>query len=76
MTKDTVYTIPSVPKEDREQLNEGFDPKKVIRLPMRLITEGTIGTCPECGSTEKRKYWLGGKKIGCISPNCKNYYKK
>ena len=72
--------IPSVPKEDRSQLNEGFDPKSmnvsVIRLPMRLITEGTIGTCPECGSTEKRKYWLFGKKIGCISPRCKNYYEK
>ena len=50
--------------------------KPIIKLPMRLITEGTIGTCPECGSTEKRKYWVGGKKIGCISPDCKKYYKK
>ena len=47
-----------------------------IKLPMKLITEGTMGTCPNCGSTEKRKYWLFGKKIGCISPRCKNYYKK
>ena len=48
----------------------------VIKLPMKLITEGTMGTCPECGSTEVKKYRLFGKKIGCISPNCKNYYKK
>ena len=48
----------------------------VIKLPTRIIREGTSGTCPECGSTEKRKYWLGGKKIGCISPRCENYYKK
>lgn len=75
MTQQT-RVIPSVPKEERSQLNEGVDPKKIIRLPMRLITEGTIGTCPECGSTEVRKYWLFGKKIGCVSPNCKKYYKK
>jgi len=48
----------------------------VIKLPMKLIREGSLGTCPECGSTEVRKYRLFGKKIGCISPNCKNYYKK
>jgi len=53
-----------------------LDELKVIKRPVvRLIREGTIGSCPECGSTEKRKYWVGGKKIGCISPDCKNYYK-
>jgi len=48
----------------------------VIKLPMRLIREGTIGTCPECRSTEKITWFGLGKKIGCISPDCKNYYKK
>ena len=41
----------------------------------RLIREGTIGTCTNCHSTELRKYWLFGKKIGCINPECINYYK-
>jgi hypothetical protein len=42
----------------------------------RIIREGTIGTCPLCHSTEIRKYRFFGKKIGCIQPECKNYYKK
>ena len=50
--------------------------KPVIKLPMKLIREGSLGTCPECGSTEVKKYRLFGEKIGCVSPNCKNYYKK
>lgn len=41
----------------------------------RLIRQGTIGTCPKCHSTEVRKYRLFGKKIGCIQPECENYYK-
>jgi DNA-directed RNA polymerase subunit beta' len=46
-----------------------------------LIKEGTIGTCPLCHSTETRKYFPDtlitfGKKIGCIQPECQNYYKK
>jgi hypothetical protein len=43
----------------------------------RVIREGTIGTCPECGSTEDRKYnflfFSFGKKIGCINECCHNY---
>jgi len=42
----------------------------------RIRTEGTIGSCPICHSTEIRRYWLFGKKIGCIQPECENYYKK
>lgn len=42
----------------------------------RIIREGTIGTCPKCHSTEVKKYWLFGKKIGCINSKCENYYKK
>ena len=50
----------------------------------RIIKEGTIGDCPNCGSTTLRKYewpdsWLAlfgrwGKKIGCIQRECENYY--
>ena len=46
----------------------------------RVIREGTIGTCPKCHSTEERKYnFLGfswGKVLGCINPECENYYDK
>ncbi len=52
------------------------DPLKVIKPASRLIREGTIGTCPECGSTEERRFWLWGKSIGCINSKCENYYKK
>jgi hypothetical protein len=41
----------------------------------RIIKEGTVGTCPICKSTEVRKYGILGKKIGCINPDCVNYYK-
>ena len=71
-----VRNIPTVPKEDRSQLNEGVDSNKVIKLPGRLIREGTIGTCPKCGSTQERRFWLWGKSIGCINSKCENYYKK
>jgi len=57
--------------------------KNNVRIPeppkpplSRIIREGTIGSCPKCHSTEIRKYWLFGKKIGCIQPECENYYKK
>ena len=43
--------------------------------PCRIIREGTIGSCPKCHSTEVRKYWLFGEIIGCIQPECENYYK-
>ena len=41
----------------------------------RVIAEGTVGTCPKCHSTEIRKYRLFGRKIGCVQPECVNYYK-
>jgi len=44
--------IPYVPESDRCKLNEGVDPLKVIKLPSRLIREGTMGSCPKCGSTQ------------------------
>lgn len=55
----------------RDEMLEATKPKFLSTL----ITEGTIGSCPKCHSTEKREYWLGGKKIGCIQPQCDNYYK-
>jgi len=39
----------------------------------RMITEGTEGSCPKCGSTESKKYYFFGPKIGCINPDCINY---
>ena len=43
----------------------------------RVIREGTHGTCPKCHSTEQKKFGiLGGKILGCINPDCDNYYKK
>ncbi len=58
-----------------EIVAETIDEEKIIRLPSRLIREGSIGTCPECGSTEVKKYRIFGKMIGCISPRCEKYYK-
>ena len=51
-------------------------PSLPIKPLPRIIREGTIGTCPVCHSTEIRKYRLFGKKIGCINPDCSNFYKK
>jgi len=42
----------------------------------RLIREGTIGDCPKCGSTTDKTFFGFGKSIGCIQPECENYYKK
>ena len=42
----------------------------------RLITEGTCGTCPECKSTEIKRFVFFGTSIGCIQPECSRYYKK
>jgi hypothetical protein len=58
------------------------EPKSFERPPdfpkppvSRIIAEGMSGSCPKCHSSEKRT-WLGlGKKIGCIQPECENYYK-
>jgi thymidylate synthase len=35
----------------------------------RLITEGTYGTCPECKSTEIKRFVFFGTSIGCIQPD-------
>lgn len=51
-------------------------PPKPPKPPVgRIIKEGIGGSCPLCHSTEVKKYHLFGKKIGCIQPECKNYYK-
>ena len=54
-------------------------PPKIPKPPRPvggIIMEGSIGSCPICHSSEVRRYWLFGKKIGCIQPECENYYKK
>lgn len=40
----------------------------------RLVTEGTIGDCPQCKSTQLKKL-VSRKILGCINPNCENYHK-
>jgi len=58
--------------EDSNVVKDGL----IIRLPTRLIREGTIGDCPNCGSTTVLRFIWFGRGIGCISPECKYYYKK
>ena len=41
----------------------------------RIIREGTIGDCPKCHSTTIKRFIWFGIKIGCIQPECENYYK-
>jgi len=54
-------------------------PKPPPFPPSRIIKEGTMGSCPQCGSTEVRggllRFFGIGKMIGCIQPECENYYK-
>jgi len=42
--------------------------------PSRLIQEGNSERCDKCGSSIKRKF-IFFKRLGCIQPNCVNYYK-
>ena len=42
----------------------------------RIIREGTIGDCKKCGSTTIKRFIWFGKVMGCIQPDCENYYKR
>ena len=42
----------------------------------RIIRVGTIGDCPSCHSTTNKKFRWFGRSIGCINPECQNYFKK
>lgn len=42
----------------------------------QIIREGTIGNCPHCKSTTIKRFVFFGQSIGCIQPQCQNYYKK
>lgn len=58
-----------------------YEKERVITSPCIIIKEGTSGSCPKCGSTERYQYELPfgiqwGFKIGCIQPLCENYYKR
>jgi len=50
------------------------DIDKPKRPLIRIITEGTSGTCPICGSTEIKRFIFFGISIGCIQPKCERYY--
>jgi hypothetical protein len=49
-----------------------------IKEPLiRIIEEGFEHTCcKKCGSTQRRRFYFFGKIIGCIQPECENYYDK
>lgn len=49
---------------------------KPIRPMIRIIAEGTSGTCPICKSTEIKRFIFFGRSIGCIQPECERYYLK
>lgn len=52
------------------------DPPKPPKPPLgRIIKEGTIGICDECGSSLKTKFFFF-KTGGCIQPECENYWDK
>jgi len=69
--------------EHYQELNKLHPPiiiDKPIAPLLKLVREGTQGTCPKCGSTEIREHsFLGipfGKIKGCIQPDCEKYYKR
>lgn len=69
--------IPTVPPSERERLSEGVDIPKPPKPPLsRIIREGTIGDCLKCHSTTIKRFIWFGRKIGCIQPECENYYYK
>ena len=48
--------------------------KQHPRPPLnRKIKEGTLRTCPTCGSSLKRRWF---RTIGCIHEECSNYWKR
>ena len=51
--------------------------KKIKPTPplSSIIREGTIGDCIKCGSTTIKRFYFFGIVIGCIQPECENYYK-
>jgi len=55
-------------------MNKKLDPPKPPLC--RIIKEGTIGDCPECNSTTIKRFWWFGQSLGCIQPECDNYYKR
>ena len=48
-------------------------PKPPKRPMTRIIREGSTSFCPYCHSSIQKSFF--GKKLGCIQPECKNYYK-
>jgi len=42
----------------------------------RIIREGTVGDCPKCHSTTVKKFKWFGSILGCIHPECENYFEK
>ena len=62
--------IGSIIKECDEKI-----PEKPKASPVRILKEGGVHVCSKCGSSIKTR-WFGFKKLGCIQPECEDYYKK
>ena len=56
-----------------EGRNVPAPPKRPMR---RIIVEGSISRCKKCGSSIKFGGFLWLKNLGCIQPECENYYEK
>lgn len=51
--------------------------KKAVAVPVasppaKIIKEGSIGRCEQCGSSLHKKYIFWND--GCLQPECENYY--
>jgi hypothetical protein len=62
-------------QEVHDYLNRPYPDSRDLELlrpkppPGMLLREGSFGSCPNCGSSEDRKYWLFGPRR-CINPEC------
>jgi hypothetical protein len=68
--------LPEKPKRPIGSIIKECDkkiPEKPKGHPLRIIQEGEIHICSKCGSSIKTR-WFGLKKLGCIQPECEDYY--
>lgn len=80
--KWTRYKIIVPTEADRQELmaaliETSLEAKRPTPPLSPRIKEGVLGTCPRCRSSEVKAYnHLFGPSIGCIHPDCQNYYKR
>jgi hypothetical protein len=44
-------------------------PERPKPPPIMMLREGSMGSCPNCGSSEDKKYWFFGPRK-CINSEC------